>query len=89
MLAAGRVFWLEVSADDAVARAGKASGRPLLDGAADPKVEARKLLHDRRPFYERAHGRVDTTESTPREIVDQLLGESLLLGLLAGEGMLE
>jgi shikimate kinase len=31
MLGAGRVFWLEVSPEEAVQRAGKASGRPLLD----------------------------------------------------------
>jgi shikimate kinase len=89
MLAAGRVFWLEVSADDAVARAGKASGRPLLDGADDPVAAARKLLDSRRPFYKRAHGSVETAERTPREIVDELLGESLLIGLMADEGMLE
>ena len=44
MLAEGRVFWLGVSAEEAVRRAGKASGRPLLDGAADPVAAARKLL---------------------------------------------
>jgi shikimate kinase len=89
MLAAGRVFWLEVSAEDAVARAGKASGRPLLDEAADPVAAARKLLDARRPFYARAHGQVETAERSPREIVDELLGESLLVGLIANEGMLE
>ena len=41
-------------------RAGKASGRPLLDGAADPVAAARRLLDARRPFYERAHAGVDT-----------------------------
>jgi len=89
MLAAGRVFWLEVSADDAVERAGKASGRPLLDGADDPVAAARALLEARRPFYERAHGSVETLGRTPKQIVDQLLGESLLIGLMADQGMLE
>ena len=60
MLAAGRVFWLDVSAEEAVAARGQGSGRPLLDGAADPVAAARKLLDARRPFYERAHERLDT-----------------------------
>jgi shikimate kinase len=60
MLASGRVFWLDVSAEEAVRRAGTASGRPLLDGAADPVAAARKLLDARRPYYEKAHDRLDT-----------------------------
>ena len=85
MLEAGRVFWLEVSAEEAVARAGKASGRPLLDGAADPVAAARKLLAARRPFYERAHAGVGTVDQTPKEIVDDLLRLSLTIGVLAAE----
>jgi shikimate kinase len=89
MLAAGRVFWLDVTADEAVARAGKASGRPLLDGAADPVAAARQLLDARRPFYKRAHARILTEGRSPKEIVDELLGDSLLMGLMAADGMLE
>ena len=48
MLEEGRVFWLGVSAEEAVQRAGKASGRPLLDSAADPVAAARSLLKSRR-----------------------------------------
>jgi shikimate kinase len=84
MLTAGRVFWLAVTARDAVARAGKASGRPLLDGEVDPVAAARKLLEARRPFYERAHARVDTGGSTPKEVVDELLVKSMAIGALAG-----
>ena len=65
MLAAGRVLWLDVSAEEAIRRAGTASGRPLLDGAADPLAAARKLLDERRPFYARAHFRADTGEEAP------------------------
>jgi shikimate kinase len=89
MLAAGRVFWLDVSADEAVARAGKASGRPLLDGAADPAAAARQLLATRRAFYERAHACVPTEGRSPKQIVDELLGDSLMVGLMASDGMLE
>lgn len=85
MLAAGRVFWLDVPAEEAVRRAGKSSGRPLLDGAADPVEAAEKLLLARRPFYERAHAGVETLDRTPREIVEDLLGVSLTIGVLAAE----
>jgi len=85
MLAAGRVFWLDVSPEEAVRRAGKASGRPLLDGAADPVAAARALLDARRPYYGRAHAGVETVDQTPREIVDDLLRLSLTIGVLAAE----
>src|SRR5262245_58760039 len=81
MLSAGRVFWLAVSAEDAVARAGKASGRPLLDQATDPVGEARRLLAVRRPYYERAHGMVDTEDLTTAEVVDDVLKQSLVMGV--------
>ena len=67
MLAAGQVVSLEVSAEEAIRRAGKASGRPLLDGKADPSAAARALLDARRPFYERAHVRIDTDGRSPRD----------------------
>ena len=86
MLAAGRVFWLDVSAEEAVQRAGKASGRPLLDGEADPVAAARQLQEARRPFYTQAHGSVDTLELSPRQIVDVILGQSMMIGMLANEG---
>jgi shikimate kinase len=85
MLAVGRVFWLDVSAEDAVARAGKASGRPLLDGAAEPVEAARKLLAARQPFYARAHASVETGGLSPAEIVNQLLGQSMMIGMLSAE----
>jgi shikimate kinase len=85
MLAEGRVFWLDVPAEEAVRRAGKSSGRPLLDAAADAVAAAQKLLRARRPFYERAHAGVETLDRTPRQIVEGLLGVSLTMGVLAGE----
>jgi shikimate kinase len=85
MLAAGRVFWLDVSAEEAVRRAGKASGRPLLDGAADPVEAARELLDARRPFYKRAHAGVVTMDQSPSEIVNELLQVSLVIGALSDQ----
>jgi shikimate kinase len=84
MLAAGRVLWLDVSAEEAVTRAGKTSGRPLLDGEADPVAAARKLLETRRPFYKRAHAGVPTMGYTPAQIVNDLLLMSMAVGEVAG-----
>jgi shikimate kinase len=81
MLAAGRVFWLDVPAAAAVARAGKASGRPLLDGAADPVAAARKLLTARSPFYARAHVRIETEDRRAEEVVNGLLRASLMMAV--------
>jgi len=46
---------------------------------------ARKLLAARRPFYRRAHAGVETEDQTPREIVDDLLGLSLTIGMLVAD----
>lgn len=67
MLASGRVVALEVSAAEAVRRTGRRSGRPLLDGSADPLAAATELLARRQAFYARAHQRVDTAGRTPEE----------------------
>ncbi len=82
MLTEGRVFWLDVSPEEAVRRAGSASGRPLLDREADPLAAARKLLDARRPFYKRAHAGVETDGRTPKEIVDDLLMVSMAIATM-------
>jgi shikimate kinase len=73
MLAAGPVVALAVSAEEAVRRAGPGSGRPLLDGKADPVAAARGLLAARDPFYARARLRIDTDGRTPTEIADAVV----------------
>src|SRR5579862_2016782 len=47
MLSSGRVVALAVSAAEAVRRTGNRSGRPLLDGSADPLAAATALLAKR------------------------------------------
>jgi shikimate kinase len=84
MLEEGRVFWLGVSAEEAVQRAGKASGRPLLDSAADPVAAARSLLKSRQPSYARAHARIDTDGRGAEEIVNGILRASLMMGVAGG-----
>ena len=65
MLAAGRVVALSAPPEEVLRRTGRLSGRPLLDGAADPLQAARDLLRTREPFYARAHIRVDTVDKGP------------------------
>ena len=82
MLTEGRVFWLDVSAEEAVRRAGSASGRPLLDREADALAAARKLIERRQPFYKRAHAGVETDGRSPKEIVDDLLMVSMAIATM-------
>jgi 3-dehydroquinate synthase len=78
MLRAGRVVWLAVTAEEAVRRSAAAPGgllsRPMLAGQADPVAAAAALLEARRPFYARAHRRVDTVARAPEEIARDVLG---------------
>ena len=70
---AGRpVVFLDVSPDQAFHRVGLDRSRPLL--AVNPRAELRRLLEERRPLYlEVASATVDTGESTPEDVVDQVL----------------
>jgi shikimate kinase len=79
MLGAGRVVALDVSAEEAVRRAGDSSGRPLLDGQTDKLTAARTLLASREAYYRRAHVRVATDGRTPEEVAGAVL-EKLALG---------
>ncbi|HEY6476678.1 MAG TPA: shikimate kinase [Polyangia bacterium] len=80
MLGSGQVVALEVSAAEAVRRTGSRSGRPLLDGSADPLADATDLLAKRQPFYARAHLSIDTADLTPEEAAGAIVAG---LGLAA------
>jgi shikimate kinase len=69
----GRLVALEVSPEEAVRRAGRGSGRPLLDGAANPVDAAAALLNQRAPFYDQAELRVRTEGRTPDAIVAEIV----------------
>lgn len=73
MLAAGRVVALEVSAEEAVRRAGDGSGRPLLDTQLDKVSAARTLLAARDAYYRRAHVRVTTDGRMPDDVAGEVL----------------
>jgi shikimate kinase len=73
MLAGGFVVALSAPPAEVLKRTGGASGRPLLDGAADPLAEAQRLLAAREPFYARAHLRVDTVGKTPSVVAAEIV----------------
>ena len=73
MLARGRVVALFADVEEILRRTGRDSGRPLLDGAADPATAARALLAERQPYYARAHVKVDTDGKNPEDVVSELV----------------
>jgi shikimate kinase len=72
MLEAGRVVALSATPAEVIRRAGRMSGRPMLDGQADAVGVAAALLGDREPFYRRAHHRVDTVGKTPEAVAEEV-----------------
>lgn len=73
MLARGFVVALATEPEEVLRRIGSHSGRPLLDGAADPLGEARRLLAAREPFYRRAHATVDTVGKAPDAVATAVI----------------
>lgn len=73
MLARGRVVALLADVEEILRRTGLDSGRPLLDGAADPVAAAQALLAERAPYYARAHVKIDTVGKDPEDVVSELV----------------
>lgn len=71
-----RVVFLDVGLADAAERVGLNRSRPLL--AVNPRAELKRMLTERRPFYEEvATDVVDTGARTPEDVaadIDALLG---------------
>jgi shikimate kinase len=66
-------FWLQVSPEEAVRRAGREPGtRPLL-GGPDPLAAARRLLEKRAPRYREARWTVDTERSSVEDVTAGIL----------------
>ncbi len=65
------VAWLQVSADEALRRVGRTSGRPLLN-RADAPAFARDLLRRRVKRYALAHHLYDTSSAAPQEIAERI-----------------
>lgn len=71
-LAGETVVHLDVGLADAAARVGFNRDRPLLLG--NPRAQLKKLLDERRPYYERvATASVDTTGRAPEDIADEVV----------------
>ena len=67
-------FWLQVSAPEAIRRAGVATGtRPLL-ARPDAREEAARLIAQRAPYYKDAMWAVDTERSTVEDVSARVLG---------------
>jgi len=67
-------FWLHVSPEEAVQRAGRQPGsRPLL-GGKDPLEAARRLAEERARWYAGAAWKVDTDRSTVDDVAAGILG---------------
>lgn len=73
MLDAGFVVSLEAPPEEIVRRTGRASGRPLLDGAADPVAVVAELHRQRASFYARAHVRIDTVGKSAEAVAAEIL----------------
>jgi shikimate kinase len=73
MLERADVVALWASPEETVRRTGTRSGRPLMDGVADPLAHAKALFAAREPFYRRAHFGVDTEGKRPAEIVAEIV----------------
>jgi shikimate kinase len=80
MLERADVVALWASPEEAVRRTGSRSGRPLMDGVADPLAHARALFAAREPYYRRAHVGVDTEGKRPAEIVAEIIVALAALG---------
>lgn len=72
MREAGPVFWLQVSAAEAISRIGDSATRPLL-AADDPYLRAAELLSGRQPTYALADHAVDTACRRPDECADEIV----------------
>ena len=67
-----RIIFLDVSISQAAPRIGFNRDRPLLLG--NPRAQWLALMQERRPIYEAlADLRVDTSESTPEQSVQQII----------------
>jgi shikimate kinase len=63
--------WLDASPQVLAERIGDCDNRPLLK-TADPGLVLEKLHEERRPFYEQAHLRVDSSRGDPERVVDAI-----------------
>lgn len=72
--ATGHVICLKATSDEIIRRVSGCSHRPLLE-QGDKGERIRKLLQQRRHFYDTIAIQVETTGKTPDEVVARVLGK--------------
>ena len=69
----GLVICLTCSPEEIFLRTARRGERPVLDGGGNERLETiKRLLDERKIFYERADYHVDTTEWSPLQIIDDI-----------------
>ena len=69
----GLLICLTCSPEEIFSRTQRRGERPVLDGGGDERLETiKKLLAERKEFYDRADYQVDTTYWSPLQIIDDI-----------------
>ena len=69
----GVVICLTCSPEEIFLRTARRGERPVLDGGGNERLETiKRLLDERKKFYDRADYHVDTTEWSPLQIIDDI-----------------
>ena len=69
----GVLICLTTEPEEIFARTARRGERPVLDGGGSERLETiKKLLAERKKFYDRADYQVDTTDWSPLQIIDDI-----------------
>lgn len=69
----GVLICLTTEPEEILYRTARRGERPVLDGGGDKRLETiKKLLAERKQFYDRADYQVDTTEWSPLQIIEDI-----------------
>lgn len=69
----GIIICLTTEPEEILNRTARRGERPLLDGGGNERLETiKKLLAERKKFYDRADYQIDTTNWSPIQIVDNI-----------------
>lgn len=69
----GLLICLTTEPEEIFNRTARRGERPVLDGGGNERLETiKKLLAERKKFYDRADYQVDTTEWSPLQIIDDI-----------------
>ncbi len=69
----GVLICLTTEPEEIFSRTARRGERPVLDGGGDERLATiKKLLAERKKFYDRADYQVDTTEWSPLQIIDDI-----------------